>query len=85
MGYSTSGQTAVFTTSAVSLKKNTAVTGHLTTTSYISQSDGATSYLKVGGLTTTERDALTAVAGMIIFNSTTGQFEGYNGTSWVAL
>ena len=36
-------------------------------------------------LTTTQRDALTASAGMLIFNSTTQQFEGYNGTLWNGL
>jgi hypothetical protein len=36
-------------------------------------------------LTTTERNSLTAVAGMQIFNSTTSQFEGYNGSAWVIL
>ena len=34
-------------------------------------------------LTTTQRDALTAVNGDMIFNSTTGKHEGYNG-SWNA-
>ena len=36
-------------------------------------------------VTTTERDALTSVpTGTIILNSTTGQFESYNGASWDA-
>ena len=35
-------------------------------------------------LTTTQRNALTAVAGMIIYNSTTGQHEGYDG-AWNAM
>lgn len=39
---------------------------------------------KVASMTTTQRDALTAVDGMIIFNSTTAQFEGYDST-WQAL
>ena len=33
-------------------------------------------------LTTTQRDALTATAGMMIYNSTTNKHQGYNGTSW---
>ena len=33
-------------------------------------------------LTTTERDALTAVASMVIFNTTTNKHQGYNGSSW---
>jgi hypothetical protein len=36
-------------------------------------------------LTTTQRNALTATAGMMVFNSTDNQFEGYNGTAWVVL
>jgi hypothetical protein len=32
--------------------------------------------------TDTERDALTAVAGMIIYNSTTNKLNYYNGTAW---
>lgn len=35
--------------------------------------------------TTSERDALTAVEGMIIFNTTTNKLEIYNGSSWVAV
>ncbi len=33
-------------------------------------------------LTTAQRDALTAVAGMVIFNTTTNKHQGYNGTTW---
>jgi hypothetical protein len=36
-------------------------------------------------LTTTERNALSAVNGMIIYNSTTSKFQGYAGGSWVDL
>lgn len=36
-------------------------------------------------MTTTQRDALTEVAGMVIFNTTTGDFEGYDGVGWLAL
>ena len=35
--------------------------------------------LTVASLTTTERDALTAVNGMIIYNSSTNKFQGYEG------
>lgn len=31
-------------------------------------------------MTSTQRDAITAVAGLIIYNTTTGKHEGYNGT-----
>jgi hypothetical protein len=36
-------------------------------------------------MTSTQRDALTAVNGMIIYNSTTTQFEGREAGAWVAL
>ena len=32
--------------------------------------------------TTTQRDALTAVAGMVIFNTTVNKHQGYNGSGW---
>ncbi len=36
----------------------------------------------IPGMTTTQRDALTLRAGMIIYNTTTNTFQGYNGTTW---
>ena len=33
-------------------------------------------------LTSTQRDALTAVSGMMIYNTTTNKHQGYNGSSW---
>jgi len=36
-------------------------------------------------LTTTQRDALTAVNGIIIYNSTTNKFQGYENGSWANL
>jgi len=44
-----------------------------------------TGFVQFGSLTTTARNALTAAAGMVIWNSTTTQFEGYNGTNWINL
>lgn len=41
--------------------------------------------LKVGSFTTTQRDALTAANGMILYNSTTNKFQGYAGGAWVDL
>ena len=34
------------------------------------------------GLTTTQRNALTATAGRMIYNSTTNKLQCYNGSSW---
>ena len=36
-------------------------------------------------LTQTQRDALTAQTGGVIFNTTTNKLQVYNGTSWVDL
>jgi len=38
--------------------------------------------LNLKSYTTAQRDALTSVAGDMIYNSTTGKVEHYNGTSW---
>jgi hypothetical protein len=48
-----------------------------------SVSSGKVMHLHV--FTTTERNAVTATEGMLIFNTTTNKVEVYNGTSWVAL
>lgn len=46
---------------------------------------GTGSYILSPVLTTTQRDALSAVEGMIIFNSTTDQLEEYDGSTWQAV
>lgn len=33
-------------------------------------------------MTTAERDAMTAEAGMVIFNSTLSKHQGFDGTTW---
>ena len=40
--------------------------------------------LNLKSYTTTQRDALTSVAGDMIYNSTTSRVEHYNGSSWAA-
>lgn len=42
-------------------------------------------YIQLPSLTTTERDALTAAAGMIVYNSTTATLQKYEGGAWVSL
>jgi hypothetical protein len=37
----------------------------------------------VPSLTTVERDALTAVNGMLVYNSTDNKFQGYENGAWV--
>ena len=46
--------------------------------------DGAGHYLQVPQLTTAQRDALTPANGMIIYNTTTNQFERYENGAWGA-
>tara|TARA_R110001583_G_scaffold150370_1_gene302406 strand:- start:3555 stop:3782 length:228 start_codon:yes stop_codon:yes gene_type:complete len=41
--------------------------------------------LKLNGITTTQRNALTAANGMLIYNSTDNKFQGYQGGSWTNL
>jgi hypothetical protein len=41
--------------------------------------------LKVGSMTTTQRDALTAENGWIIYNSTLNKFQGYENGAWANL
>jgi len=47
--------------------------------------DGEGRYLQFPKLTTAQRDALSAVNGMMIYNTTTGQLEAYENGSWGAL
>jgi len=42
-----------------------------------------TRVFKTNVVDTTEEGALTATAGMIVFNSTTSKFRGYDGSTWV--
>lgn len=42
-------------------------------------------YTQFGSLTSTERDALTAANGMVIYNTTNNKFEGYQNGGWINL
>ena len=44
-----------------------------------------TEELLLGNMTTAERDALTASNGMMLYNTTTNKFQGYENGSWVNL
>ena len=41
--------------------------------------------LKLKSYTTTQRDALTAANGMVIYNSTDNKFQGYENGAWANL
>ena len=45
----------------------------------------APSTVQFGSFTTTQRNALTAVNGMIIYNSTDNKFQGYEAGAWANL
>jgi len=54
------------------------------TLDYLIIRDGADHYVQLPQLTTAERNALTAVNGMIVYNSDTAQFERYEDGAWGA-
>ena len=43
------------------------------------------SVLKLSSLTTTQRNALTAANGMVIYNTTDNKFQGYENGAWANL
>ena len=45
----------------------------------------AQNFVQFGSLTTTERNALTAANGMVIYNTTDNKFQGYENGAWVNL
>jgi hypothetical protein len=45
----------------------------------------ADSFVQFGSLTSSERNALTAVNGMVIYNTTYNRFEGYQNGAWINL
>jgi hypothetical protein len=42
-------------------------------------------FVQFGSMTTTERNALTAANGMVIYNTTDNKFQGYENSAWVNL
>jgi|TARA_R100001244_G_scaffold52438_1_gene45495 hypothetical protein len=44
-----------------------------------------TGFIQLPALTTTQRNALTAVNGMVVYNSTDNKFQGYENGSWANL
>ena len=54
---------------------NLTVTGPLTVTT-------TTGAVILPRMTTTQRNALTAAAGMMVYNTTDSKFQGYDGSAW---
>ena len=44
-----------------------------------------TGYMQFGSYTTTERNAITAANGMVIYNTTDNKFQGYENGAWANL
>jgi len=40
-------------------------------------------FVQFGGYSTTERDALTAANGMVIYNTSLNVFQGYQNSAWI--
>lgn len=59
--------------------------GSTDTTSGLLNLQGTTGALILTRLTTTQRNALTAVNGMLIYNTTDNKFQGYENGSWTNL
>jgi hypothetical protein len=47
--------------------------------------NSTTGFAQVPSLTTAQRDALTAANGMIVYNSSTNKFQGYENGGWANL
>ena len=45
----------------------------------------AANWVQLKGSTTTQRNALTAANGMVVYNSTDNKFQGYENGSWANL
>lgn len=65
----------------IDANKDWAVKG-IDSLAYVIIEDGAGHYMRLPVLTTVNRDALTAVVGMVIWNSTTTRVERYDGSDW---
>jgi len=78
----TTGEYPLTIYNATTVKFRVDENGNLVNVGHIVVADGPGTYLELPSLTTTERDALTAVNGMMIYNETTGQVEAYQAGAW---
>jgi hypothetical protein len=76
---------ATFTNSVVI--GGTSITATTSDTVYVPSLEvqGTTSSFVLSRLTTTQRNALTAVNGMLIYNTTDNKFQGYENGAWANL
>lgn len=65
--------------------KDSKINEDLSVVGYVIIEDGAGRYLQLPSLTTTQRDALSPVNGMLIYNSTTNKVNAYENGAWVTL
>ena len=84
-----STSTGVFNSEAVFMvwKDNKLGLGKTTPTEQLEMTGNAKidGFVQFGSLTTTERNALTAANGMVIYNSTDNKFQGYENGAWANL
>ena len=73
------------TITAASFTGSVATDDSTTIIDAIDGSISAQSFVQFGSLTTTERNALTAANGMVIYNTTDNKFQGYENGAWVNL
>jgi hypothetical protein len=45
----------------------------------------APGFVQFGSFTKSERDVLTAINGMVIYNTTSNKFQGYQNNTWINL
>ena len=59
--------------------------GNSTTNAISTGEITSSGFIQFGSLTTTERNAITAANGMVIYNTTNNKFEGYQNGDWINL
>ena len=67
------------------LTRNGSIASDYSTMLKLGKGAEVSGYVQFGSFTTTERDALTAANGMVIYNTTTNKFQGYENGAWANL
>ena len=71
--------------SAAALKGSLMADDSTTIVDAISGNITAPGYVQFGSFTKSERDVLTAINGMVIYNTTSNKFQGYQNNTWINL